>query len=173
MTPYERTQLSRERTAATFPFPSALDCIRYAVTELAEYDDALLRQERAGDKRNHDKAHDPRSELGQCGYMLLSEALQLNGTPQMDVAQREAPHEWEGGERLAYYIALLSDLADLKVRLQHYHTLSEIDAALAEVQAQLIAGRDRFRLVLEAAAAVTGSTVEQLLGDAPRPYSIL
>lgn len=40
------------------------------------------------------------------------------------------------------------------------------DATLAEVQAQLIAGRDRFRLALEAAAAVTGTTVEQLLGDA-------
>lgn len=47
------------------------------------------------------------------------------------------------------------------------------DAALAEVQAQLIAGRDRFRLALEAAAAVTGSTVEQLLGDAPGATSKL
>ena len=117
MTPYERVRKSRELTAATFPLPSVLDCIRYAITELAEYDDALLRQERTGDKRNNDKAHDPRSELGQCGYMLLSAALQLNGTPQMDVAQREAPHEWEGGERLAYYIALLSDLADLMLNV--------------------------------------------------------
>jgi HlyD family secretion protein len=41
------------------------------------------------------------------------------------------------------------------------------DATLAEAQAQLIAGRDRFRLALEAAAAVTGTSVEQLLGDAP------
>lgn len=47
------------------------------------------------------------------------------------------------------------------------------DATLAEVQAQLIAGRDRFRLALEAAAAVTGTTVEQLLGDAPGTTSKL
>ena len=47
------------------------------------------------------------------------------------------------------------------------------DATLAEVQAQLIAGRDRFRLALEAAAAVTGTTVEQLLGDAPGATSKL
>ena len=77
MTPYERVQLSRQRTAGVFPLPSVLDCIRYAITELAEYDDALLRQERTGDKRNNDKAHDPRSELGQALYMLLSAAVQI------------------------------------------------------------------------------------------------
>ncbi len=47
------------------------------------------------------------------------------------------------------------------------------DATLAEVQAQIIAGRDRFRLALEAAAAVTGVTIEQLLGDAPGAASKL
>ena len=77
MTPYERVRLSRERTAATFPLPNVLDCIRYAITELAEYEDALLRQERASDKRNNDKQHDPRSELGQALYMLLSAAVQF------------------------------------------------------------------------------------------------
>lgn len=81
MTPYERVQLSRQRTAGVFPLPSVLDCIRYAITELAEYDDALLRQERTGDKRNNDKAHDPRSELGQALYMLLSAAVQLEYEP--------------------------------------------------------------------------------------------
>ena len=81
MTPYERVQQSRQLTAATFPLPSVLDCIRYAITELAEYDDALLRAERTGDKRNNDKAHDPRSELGQALYMLLSAAAQLNAPP--------------------------------------------------------------------------------------------
>jgi hypothetical protein len=81
MTPYERVQLSRQRTAATFPLPSVLDCIRYAITELAEYDDALLRAERQGDKRNNDKAHDARGELGQALYMLLSAAVQLSYRP--------------------------------------------------------------------------------------------
>jgi pyruvate,orthophosphate dikinase len=37
-------------------------------------------------------------------------------------------------EFLPSYQELVQDLADLKVRLQHYHTLSEIDTALAEVR---------------------------------------
>jgi len=37
-------------------------------------------------------------------------------------------------EFLPSYNDLVQDLADLKVRLQHYHTLSEIDTALAEVR---------------------------------------
>jgi pyruvate,orthophosphate dikinase len=37
-------------------------------------------------------------------------------------------------EFLPAYEELVQDLADLKVRLQHYHTLSEIDTALAEVR---------------------------------------
>ncbi len=37
-------------------------------------------------------------------------------------------------EFLPSHDQLVTDLADLKVRLQHYHTLSEIDSALAEVR---------------------------------------
>lgn len=37
-------------------------------------------------------------------------------------------------EFLPSYEELIQDLADLKVRMQHYHTLSEIDTALAEVR---------------------------------------
>jgi pyruvate,orthophosphate dikinase len=37
-------------------------------------------------------------------------------------------------EFLPSYNQLVQELADLKVRLQHFHTLSEIDAALAEVR---------------------------------------
>jgi pyruvate,orthophosphate dikinase len=37
-------------------------------------------------------------------------------------------------EFLPSHDALVQDLADLKVRLQHFHTLSEIDTALAEVR---------------------------------------
>jgi pyruvate, orthophosphate dikinase len=37
-------------------------------------------------------------------------------------------------EFLPSYHQLVQELADLKVRLQHFHTLSEIDAALAEVR---------------------------------------
>jgi pyruvate,orthophosphate dikinase len=39
-------------------------------------------------------------------------------------------------EFLPSYESLVQNLADLKVRLQHFHTLSEIDAALAEVRAK-------------------------------------
>ncbi|MCC6167091.1 MAG: pyruvate, phosphate dikinase [Caldilineaceae bacterium] len=39
-------------------------------------------------------------------------------------------------EFLPSYEELVQNLADLKVRLQHFHTLSEIDAALAEVRAK-------------------------------------
>ncbi len=37
-------------------------------------------------------------------------------------------------EFLPAYEELIQDLADLKVRMQHYHTLSEIDTALAEIR---------------------------------------
>ena len=35
---------------------------------------------------------------------------------------------------LPSYDELVQDLADLKVRTQHFHTLSEIDSALAEIR---------------------------------------
>lgn len=82
MNPYERVELSRECTAATFPLPTSLDCIRYAITELAEYDDALLRLERAGDKRNNARQPDPQAELGQAIYMLLSAATRFGERPE-------------------------------------------------------------------------------------------
>lgn len=41
------------------------------------------------------------------------------------------------------------------------------DATLAGIQAQIVAGRDRLRLLVEGAAAITGLSVERLLGDAP------
>ena len=37
-------------------------------------------------------------------------------------------------EFLPSYQELVADFADLKVRLQHFHTLSEIDQALAQVR---------------------------------------
>ena len=57
MTPYERTHLSRNRTAGAFPFPELRPCIDYAICEFAgELRDAMLRDERTGDRRNNDKA---------------------------------------------------------------------------------------------------------------------
>lgn len=107
MTPYERVQLSRQRTAGAFPLPSVLDCIRYAIYELAKYDDALLRQERTDDKRNNDKAHDPRVELGQCGYMLLSAAMQMRFGVDITTVQPIR----DGVRRMSYYSILLIGLA--------------------------------------------------------------
>lgn len=75
---------SRERTAAVFPLPDFDDCLDYAITEAAEYLDAVLRAKRAGDKRNNDKQHDPRSEWGQCGYMIASAVIQDN-TDYLDI----------------------------------------------------------------------------------------
>lgn len=74
----DEVQESRARTAGVFPLPDAVDCIDYAITEAAEYLDALLRERRAGDKRNNDKAHDARKELGQCGYMICSAVMQTD-----------------------------------------------------------------------------------------------
>jgi hypothetical protein len=110
MKPYERVQLSRQRTNATFPLPSVLDCIRYAITELAEYDDALLRAERTGDKRNNGKEHDPRSELGQALYMLLSAHIQWNECPDLYYDPPEQGEEWLDA---MLYSSTMSELARL------------------------------------------------------------
>lgn len=89
MTPYERVKLSRERTAATFPLPSVTDCIRYAICELAEMEDAWLRIERADDKRNNVRQSSPYDELGQAVYMLLSAAVQLGVAPKLLATYRD------------------------------------------------------------------------------------
>ena len=82
MTPYDRTHLSRNRTAGAFPFPELRACIDYAITEFAgEFRDALLRSERVGDKRNHERNLDEQSELGQAFYMLLSACIRADHAP--------------------------------------------------------------------------------------------
>lgn len=72
--------ISQERAALAgcYPLPSPLDCVRYALTELGEYEDAMLRAERTGDKRNNQKPSDARRELGQVGEMLGAAIVQLN-----------------------------------------------------------------------------------------------
>jgi hypothetical protein len=117
MTPYERVQLSRQRTNATFPLPSVLDCIRYAITELAEYDDALLRAERTGDKRNNGKEHDPRSELGQALYMLLSAHIQWGECPDVYYYTPEPGKEWLNGMLYTGTMVELARLTDYVIAL--------------------------------------------------------
>lgn len=69
----------RQSLAHCYPLPNPLDCVRYALTELGEYEDAMLRAERTGDKRNHVKPHDARRELGQVGEMIGAALVQLDG----------------------------------------------------------------------------------------------
>src|SRR5574343_139598 len=71
----ERVGSSRMMLDGKFPYPSAVDCMRYAIQELAEMDDAMMRQEQPNHKRNNGREHDPRKELGQAGYMILSAIL--------------------------------------------------------------------------------------------------
>ena len=73
----EIVRQSRERTAGVFPLPPVDDCIDFAITEAAEYIDALKR-ENAAYKRNNDKTHNKRNEWGQCGYMICSAIIQQN-----------------------------------------------------------------------------------------------
>jgi hypothetical protein len=108
MTPYERVRLSRERTAATFPLPNVTDCLRYAICELAEMDDAWLRLERRDDKRNNERTHDPRAELGQAFYMLLSAAMQLGIEP---AAPSDILYRWSVYESI--YASALKSMARL------------------------------------------------------------
>jgi hypothetical protein len=140
MTPYERVKLSRERTAGVFPFPNVLDCIRFAICEIAEYDDALLRAERTGDKRNNDKAHDPRGELGQALYMLLSAYVQWDESPDGYYFHPGKGEEWmvktfyfgsmqELAKLADYVIALTDPIVPAHERENFDSTLGQADEA--------------------------------------------
>ena len=72
----EIVRASRERTDSVFPLPTIEDCIDFAITEAAEYIDALKRENDTY-KRNNDKAHNKRNELGQAAYMVCSAFIQM------------------------------------------------------------------------------------------------
>lgn len=74
---------SRQATAPVFPLPNMDRCVRYAITELGEFFDAELRATASGELRNNDKAHDPRSEWGQAGYMIASALIQATNIEPM------------------------------------------------------------------------------------------
>ena len=74
-------QESRDLTALVFPLPDVAGCVDYAITEAGETLDAILREKRTGDKRNHDKDSDERREWGQCGYMIASAMIQIPNCP--------------------------------------------------------------------------------------------
>ncbi len=161
MTPYERVRKSRELTAATFPLPSVLDCVRYAITELAEYDDALLRQERTGDKRNNDKAHDPRNELGQALYMLLSAYMQWDEAPNGMYFPLGADEQWIG--RSLYFASLteLSYLANYVLSTVDIETPSHERMKMSDV----LGKADDVYDSMYALAMFTGWNVDALIDD--------
>lgn len=94
MTPYDRTKLSRERTAATFPFPALRPSVDYTICEFAgELRDAILRDERGGDVRNTDRTHSQRAELGDAFYMLLSACIQADHEPILHMVEALPPRQ--------------------------------------------------------------------------------
>ncbi len=94
MTPYARVQVSRERTAETFPFPALRPSLDYTICEFAgELRDAVLRSERGGDVRNTDRAHSQRAELGDAFYMLLSACIKAKHKPKLHNAEALPPRQ--------------------------------------------------------------------------------
>lgn len=108
MTPYDRTKLSRERTAATFPFPALRPSLDYTICEFAgELRDAMLRDERGGDLRNTDRAHSQRAELGDAFYMLFSACIQADHEPILQMVEAMPPRR-----RCNLIVRLLTQAAD-------------------------------------------------------------
>lgn len=121
----ERVKQSREKLEGHFPYPSALDCIRYAVQEMAEYDDAIMRFEQPYHKRNNERTPDPRRELGQAMYMLLS-AINLR--------KLDHSHQSHYGDQPSLYGAIINTLGDAIQMYDHpsYHSWTQhVDIALA------------------------------------------
>ncbi len=101
---------SRERTNDVFPLPDVDSCIDYAITEAGEYLDAILREERNKDKRNRDKEHDARKEIGQCGYMIASAVIQVP-TGHLDAIDWQ-PYVGPSGITLYRLFKTLADVRD-------------------------------------------------------------
>lgn len=108
---------SRDLTAMVFPLPDVDGCVDYAITEAGETLDAMLREKRTGDKRNNVKASDVRREWGQCGYMIASAMIQIDGCPMDSTASNNVSlyttmgtlcsYRWES--RVSWLAAALCD----------------------------------------------------------------
>ena len=99
-----RVGSSRIMLEGKFPYPSAVDCMRYAIQELAECDDAMMRQDQPDHKRNNERTGDARKELGQAGYMILSAMLKVEGC--------RADFESEYKDKAHLYGAVVRELGD-------------------------------------------------------------
>jgi len=126
----EIVRVSRCGTKGVFPLPDGNGCIDYAITEggetvkafrdmcidaalfnATEYLDAVLRQNRSGDKRNNDRNHTPRKEWGQCGYMIASAIIQV---PNIDSYDNDDFEAYESPDNTTLYqvIAFLCNVRD-------------------------------------------------------------
>ena len=120
----ERVGSSRMMLDGKFPYPSAMDCMRYAVQEMAEYDDALMRQEQPDHKRNNSREHDPRKEAGQAGYMIVSAMLKVEGC--------KADCESQYMNKKCLYGAIVRELGDaLSEEMINMYVVNGLDWALA------------------------------------------
>ena len=120
----ERVGSSRMMLEGKFPYPSAVDCMRYAIQEMAEYDDAMMRQDQPDHKRNNERQPDPRRELGQAGYMILSAMLQVTGSMADLVSELE--------DKTKAYGAVVSELGDALTESEsNTYVVNSLDWALA------------------------------------------
>ncbi len=93
------------------PFPGEIGCVDYAIGEMYEYRDAIMRQENPDHKRNNERTADPRKELGQAMYMIVSAMLWFPDPDRMlgvrypsAYVDTSMPHQ--------YYFNAVSELAD-------------------------------------------------------------
>ena len=121
----ERVGSSRMMLEGKFPYPSAVDCMRYAIQEMAEYDDARMREDQPDHKRNNERTPDPRKELGQAGYMILSAMLKVEGC--------RADFESEYKDKACLYGAVVRELGDAisEGTITRIYVTTNLDWALA------------------------------------------
>jgi len=129
----------RARSAGYFPMPDGADCALFAMTEIGEYIDAMIRIRGAAYKRNNARNVDIQAELGQVGYMILSAMIAIDaGNPgRADERSRAAAML---GARVAMAIAALAAGATVE------HARRELEIA---------AGAWRHLCALEAADPAT------------------
>ena len=68
-----------------------------------EFFDAELRATASGELRNNDKAHDPRSEWGQAGYMIASALIQSTNIEPMPENYTVTPYGFDARLRLCVF----------------------------------------------------------------------
>lgn len=120
----ERVGSSRLMLEGKFPYPEGVRCMRYAVQELAEYDDARMRLDQPDHKRNNERQPDSRRELGQAGYMILSAMLKVEGC--------RADLESEVLDKACLYGAVVRELGDaISENSINIYVVNNLDWALA------------------------------------------